>query len=79
MLALIKDTVLQIHGAAEDIIKNYKYLKNTHFTYLGRSFIRDARLFFRDTELIPKTVRFILATGLLDQFATFTKTLSPLE
>jgi hypothetical protein len=46
---------------------------------LGKSRIRDARLFLRDTELIPKTVRFMLAIGLLDEFASYAKTLSPLE
>jgi hypothetical protein len=47
--------------------------------YLGTTFVRDARLFLRDIELIPKTVKFMLATGLLDQFASHTKTLSPLH
>jgi hypothetical protein len=50
--------------------------------HLGKSTIRDARLFLRDTELIPKTVRFMFATGLLDQFANYAnvaKTHSPLE
>jgi hypothetical protein len=47
--------------------------------YPGKSTIRDARLFLRGTELIPKTVRFMFATGLLDQFASYAKTLSPLE
>jgi hypothetical protein len=32
-----------------------------------------------DPEFIPKTVAFMLASGLLDQFASYTKTLSPLE
>ena len=47
--------------------------------YLGKSTIRDARLFLRGTELIPKTVRIMFATGLLDQFASCAKTLSSLE
>jgi hypothetical protein len=47
--------------------------------YLGKSTIRDARLFLRATEPIPKTVRFKFATGPLDQFASYAKTLSPLE
>jgi hypothetical protein len=56
-----------------------KYFEDTRYTYLGASFVRDARLFLRDTKLIPKTVRFMLATGLLDQFASYAKTLLPLE
>jgi hypothetical protein len=47
--------------------------------YLGASFVKDARIFLRDLELIPKTVKFMLATGLLDQFASHTKTLSPMD
>jgi hypothetical protein len=54
-------------------------VEDTRYTYLGASFVRDARLFLRDTKLIPKTVRFMLATGLLDQFASYAKTLLPLE
>ena len=37
------------------------------------------RIFLRDPKLISKTVNFMLATGLLDQFAQYAKTLSPLE
>jgi hypothetical protein len=61
------------------IIEDCECLEDTRFTYLGKSIVRDARLFLRDTKLIPKTVKFMLATGLLDQFASYTKTLSPLE
>jgi len=57
------------------IIKDYKFLKDTRFIYLGASFVRNARIFLRDIELILKTVKFILATSLLDQFACHTKTL----
>jgi hypothetical protein len=60
------------------IIEECACLEDTRFTFLGTSYVRDARVFLRDSELIPKTVRFILATGLLDQFAKFAKTLSPL-
>ena len=62
-----------------DIIEDCECLEDTRLMYLGKSTIRDARLFLRDTELIPKTVRFMFATGLLDQFARYAKTLSPLE
>jgi hypothetical protein len=76
-----------IYGAAVNrparqlrhIIEDCECLKDTRFTYQGASFARDARIFLRDTELIPKTVKFMLATSLLDQFACYTKTLSPLE
>jgi hypothetical protein len=46
--------------------------------YLGTDSISDARIFLSDTELTSKTAKFMLATGLLGQFAGF-KTLSPLE
>jgi len=64
---------------ARHIIEDCECLEDTRYTYLGASYVRDARLFLKDQELIPKTVKFMLATGLLDQFASYTKTLSPLE
>jgi len=60
------------------VIEDCECLEDTRFTYLGASYVRDGRVFLRDTELIPKTVKFVLATGLLGQFAGLTKTLSPL-
>jgi hypothetical protein len=60
------------------VIEDCECLEDTRFKYLGAS-VRDARIFLRDLELIPKTVKFMLATGLLNQFACYTKTLSPLE
>jgi ribonuclease HI len=69
----------QAYQTVRHIIEDCECLEDTRSTYLGTSFVRDARLFLRDTELIPKTVKFMLATGLLDQFASYAKTLSPLE
>ena len=69
----------QAYQTVRHIIEDCECLEDTRFMYLGKSITRDARLFLRDTELIPKTVKFMLATGLLDQFASYTKTLSPLE
>jgi ribonuclease HI len=68
----------QAYQTVRHIIEDCECLEDTRFTFLGTSYVRDARVFLRDSELIPKTVRFILATGLLDQFAKFAKTLSPL-
>ena len=69
----------QAYQTVRHIIEDCECLEDTRFTYLGASFVRDARIFLRDLELIPKTVKFMLATGLLDQFARYTKTLSPLD
>jgi len=68
----------QAYQTVRHIIEDCECLEDTRFTYLGASYVRDGRVFLRDTELIPKTVKFMLATGLLGQFASFTKTLSPL-
>jgi hypothetical protein len=57
------------------IIEDYKCLKDTRFKYLGLSYIKDARIFLKDLELILKTIRFMLTTNLLGQFASFRKTL----
>jgi hypothetical protein len=46
------------------IIEDCESLKDTRFTYLGASYVRDAKLFLRDIEFIPKTVKFILAADL---------------
>ncbi|KAH8814274.1 hypothetical protein F5882DRAFT_390110 [Hyaloscypha sp. PMI_1271] len=69
----------QAYQTVRHIIEDCECLEETRFTYLWKSIVRDARLFLRDTELIPKTVKFMLATGLLDQFASFTMTLSSLD
>lgn len=69
----------QAYQTVRHIIEDCECLEDTRFTYLGASFVRDARIFLRDLELIPKTVKFMLATGLLDQFASYTKTLSPMD
>ncbi len=71
------------HGAAADkltklsdtLLKNAEDLRHQ---YLGAYFISDARIFLSTNELATKTAQFMLATGLLSQFAGF-KTLSPLE
>jgi ribonuclease HI len=68
----------QAYQTVRHIIEDCECLEDTRFTYLGASYVRDARIFLRDAKLIPKTVRFMLSTGLLDQFASFAKTLSPL-
>jgi hypothetical protein len=68
----------QAYQSVRYIIEDCECLEDTRYTYLGTSYVRDARIFLRDLQLIPKTVAFMLATGLLDQFASFTKTLSPL-
>ncbi len=69
----------QAYQTVHHIIEDCECFDDTRFTYLGASFVRDARLSLRDTVLIPKTFKFMLATGLLDQFASYAKTLSPLE
>jgi hypothetical protein len=69
----------QAYQTVRHIIKDCECLEDTRFTYLGKSIIRDARLFLRDRKLIPKTVKFMLATSLLDQLASYIKTLLPLE
>jgi hypothetical protein len=56
----------QAYQTARHIIEECECLEDTRFTYLGLSYVRDARLFLRDVKLIPKTVKFMLATGLLD-------------
>ena len=69
----------QAYQTVRHIVEECECLEDTRFTYLGLSYVRDARLFLRDAKLIPKTVKFMLATGLLDQFISFAKLLSPLE
>jgi hypothetical protein len=69
----------QAYQTVRHIIEDCECLEDTRFTYLRASYVRDAKLFLRDTTLISKTVKFMLATGLLDQFASYIKTLSPLE
>jgi hypothetical protein len=69
----------QAYQTVRHIIEDCECLEDIRSIYLGTSYVRDARIFLRNIELIPKTVNFMLATGLLDQFTSFTKTLSPLE
>ena len=69
----------QAYQTVRHIIEDCECLIDTRFRYLGSEFVRDGRVYLSDPELIPKTVTFMLATGLLDQFASYTKTLSPLE
>jgi hypothetical protein len=66
----------QAYQTVRHIIKDYECLEDTRFTYLGVSYVRDVRIFLRDLQLILKNVRFMLATSLLGQFASFIKTLS---
>jgi hypothetical protein len=68
----------QAYQTIRHIIEDCEGLEDTRLTYLGASYVRDARIFLRDIELIPKTVKFMFATGLLGQFASLTKTLLPL-
>jgi hypothetical protein len=69
----------QAYQLVRHTIEDCERLEDTRFTYLGKNIIGDARPFLRDTEPIPKTVKFMLANGLLDQFANYAKTLSLLE
>jgi hypothetical protein len=63
----------QAYQIVRHIIKDCEGLEDTRFTYLGAIYVRDARIFLRDTELIQKTVKFMLATGLLGQFASLAR------
>lgn len=69
----------QAYQTVRHIIEECECYDDTRLMYLGVDFIRDSRIFLRDPKLISKTVNFMLATGLLDQFTQYTKTLSPLE
>jgi hypothetical protein len=63
----------QAYQIVRHIIEDCEGLEDTRFTYLGVGYVRDARIFLRDTELIHKTVKFMLATGLLGQFASLAR------
>jgi hypothetical protein len=69
----------QVYQTMQHIVEDCECLEDSHFPYLWKSIVRDARLFLRDTELMAKLVKFMLAASLLDQFASFTKTFSPLD
>lgn len=69
----------QAYQTVKHIIEDCEALEQERLDYLGVDYVRDARVFLTDSELIPKIVAFILATGLLDQFAKYAKTFSPLE
>jgi hypothetical protein len=56
----------QAYQTVRDITEDCECLEDTRFTCLGKSIVRDARLFLKDIELIPKTVKFMLVTSLLD-------------
>jgi hypothetical protein len=45
----------QAYQIVRHIIKDCDGLEDTRFTYLGVSYVVDARTILRDTELIPKT------------------------
>ena len=56
----------QAYQSVRHIIEDCECLRDTRLKYLGVDFVRDARLYLRDLQLFPKTVAFMLATGLLD-------------
>jgi hypothetical protein len=68
----------QAYQTVRHIIEDCEFLGDLRGQYLGTDSISDARIFLSHTELTSKTAKFMLATGLLGQFAGF-KTLSPLE
>lgn len=68
----------QAYQSVRHIIEECECLMDIRKDYLGSEVVQDARIFLRDPKLIHRTVSFMLATGLLDQFASYTKTISPL-